>query len=137
MYIAQRRPNDTVEGIEIAPLPWLISKVRSRMQGSRAAFSMGTLGVHLTSPNMTLCLPIGHRQPCLNLWQKASQEMRKGSLLVSLEFEIPDTLPSQIIHTGTIPLPNFTFGACNQALTSLRHSICTHCFATLMPSATC
>lgn len=100
MYIAQRRPNDTVEGIEIAPLPWLISKVRARAKASNAAFTMGNYEA-LNFANYDIVFAYLSPAAMTNLWKKASQEMCKGSLLVSLEFEIPDALPDQIIHTGT------------------------------------
>lgn len=99
MYIAQRRPNDTVEGIEIAPLPWLISKVRAGMQGSSVAFTMGNYeALNFAEYDIVFAYLSPAAMP--NLWLKAKQEMGKGSLLISLEFEIPDALPSQIIHTG-------------------------------------
>lgn len=100
MYIAQRRPNDTVEGIEIAPLPWLISKVRARMQASNAAFTIGNYEA-LNFADYDVVFAYLSPAAMTNLWVKANQEMRKGSLLVSLEFEIPEALPDQIIHTGT------------------------------------
>ena len=100
MYIAQRRPNDTVEGIEIAPLPWLISKVRARMQASNAAFTRGNYE-SLNFAEYDVVFAYLSPAAMTNLWIKANQEMRKGSLLVSLEFEIPEALPDQIIHTGT------------------------------------
>jgi hypothetical protein len=99
MYIAQRRPNDTVEGIEIAPLPWLISKVRAGMQGSSAVFTMGNYeALNFAEYDIVFAYLSPAAMP--NLWQKAKQDMVKGSLLVSLEFDIPDALPNQIIHTG-------------------------------------
>lgn len=99
MYIALRRPNDTVEGIEIAPLPWLISKVRSGMQGSRANFTMGNYeSLNFAAYDIVFAYLSPAAMP--NVWFKAKQEMNKGSLLVSLEFEIPDALPNQVIHTG-------------------------------------
>lgn len=99
MYIAERRPNDTVEGIEIAPLPWLISKVRAVMQGSSATFTMGNYeALNFATYEIVFAYLSPAAMP--NVWQKAKQEMNKGSLLISLEFEIPDALPNQIIHTG-------------------------------------
>ncbi|OYZ69138.1 MAG: SAM-dependent methyltransferase, partial [Methylophilaceae bacterium 17-43-7] len=34
------------------------------------------------------------------IWQKASKEMRPGSMLISLEFDIPDAASPHIIQTG-------------------------------------
>jgi hypothetical protein len=99
MYIAQKRPIDVVEGIEIAPLPWLISKVRSHIKGSNAKFTIGNYE-KLNFANYDIVFAYLSPAAMPNLWKKASQEMRKGSVLISLEFDIPEALPPQIIHTG-------------------------------------
>jgi hypothetical protein len=99
MYIAQNRPQDTVEGIEIAPLPWLISLVRSRIKASNAKFSMGNYE-KLNFANYDIVFAYLSPAAMPALWQKASKEMRKGSVLISLEFDIPNALPPHIIHTG-------------------------------------
>ncbi len=98
-FIAQQRPDDAVEGIEIAPLPWLISKVRAAMKGSRARFTLGSYqALHFADYDVVFAYLSPAAMP--QLWQKASQEMRPGTLLVSLEFDIPHVMPLQIIHTG-------------------------------------
>jgi len=99
MYIAQKRPNDVVEGIEIAPLPWLISKVRSHIKRSNAKFTIGNYE-KLNFADYDIVFAYLSPAAMPNLWKKASQEMRKGSVLISLEFDIPEALPPQVIHTG-------------------------------------
>jgi hypothetical protein len=99
MYVAQKRPNDVVEGIEIAPLPWLISKVRSRIKASNARFSIGNYE-KLNFADYDIVFAYLSPAAMPNLWKKASQEMRKGSVLISLEFDIPEALPPHVIHTG-------------------------------------
>ena len=99
MYIAQKRLNDTVEGIEIAPLPWFISLVRSRVKASNATFTIGNYeALNFADYDIVFAYLSPAAMP--NLWQKANDEMRQGSYLISLEFDIPDASPPQVIHTG-------------------------------------
>lgn len=96
MYLAQARPQDTVEGIEIAPLPWLISRARAIISGSRARFTLGNYhALHFAQYDVVFAYLSPAAMP--SLWQKARTEMRTSSLLVSLEFPIPNLAPSQII----------------------------------------
>ncbi|WP_020182159.1 class I SAM-dependent methyltransferase [Methylotenera sp. 1P/1] len=98
-YIAQHRPNDMVEGIEVAPLPWLISKVRAYLKGSRATFTLGSYHA-LNFADYDVVFAYLSPAAMSQLWEKASQEMRHDTLLVSLEFDIPNVMPEQIIQTG-------------------------------------
>jgi hypothetical protein len=99
MYLAKFRQQDQVEGIEIAPLPWMISIVRAKFNQSRAKFTMGSYE-HLDFGQYDVIFAYLSPAAMMRLWEKASQEMRKGSLLVSLEFEIPNVVPTKIIHSG-------------------------------------
>jgi len=96
MHIASVRPQCKVEGIEIAPLPWLISYVRALLRRSRALFRMGDYR-ELDFANYDVIFAYLSPAAMLALWQKASMEMRPGSMLVSLEFEIPGITPSLCI----------------------------------------
>ncbi|MDX1914534.1 MAG: class I SAM-dependent methyltransferase [Methylophilus sp.] len=99
MYLAQSRKQDTVEGIEIAPLPWLISRLRARLKQSTATFTLGNYeALNFAAYDVVFAYLSPAAMP--RLWQKATQEMRSGSLLVSLEFEILNVSPTYIIYTG-------------------------------------
>jgi len=93
MHIAKVRPLSKVEGIEIAPLPWLISYIRAVMRRSTAVFRMGDYR-ELDFANYDVIFAYLSPAAMLALWQKASKEMRPGSMLVSLEFEIPSITPT-------------------------------------------
>lgn len=91
--LARRRPDARVTGIELAPLPWLASALRARLQGSRARFIRGdyerldfgqydAVFAYLSPAAMTA------------LWRKARVEMRPGSMLMSYEFAIHEAPPS-------------------------------------------
>jgi hypothetical protein len=99
MYIAKTRKQDVVEGIEIAPLPWLISLLRAKLNGSRANFTLGNYH-QLNFADFDVVFAYLSPAAMLQLWEKASKEMRTGSLLVSLEFEIPDVDYTEVIVTG-------------------------------------
>jgi hypothetical protein len=98
MHIAQHRQElqdfqSQLIGVEIAPLPWAISKARAYFKKSTAQFKLGNyetmnfaefdaIFAYLSPAAMTA------------LWQKAQREMRSGSMLMSYEFEITGVKPS-------------------------------------------
>lgn len=103
MYIAKARPDSHIEGIEIAPLPWLVSLLRAKIKRSKAVLKLGDYRA-LDFANYDIIFAYLSPAAMLALWQKAHQEMRSGSLLISLEFEIPGIAPSmRIAGTGHSP----------------------------------
>jgi hypothetical protein len=111
MYIAKVRPECHVEGIEIAPLPWLLSFIRSKIRYSSAVFKLGDYRA-LDFADYDIIFAYLSPAAMLALWEKANQEMKSGSLLISLEFEIPGANPnmriagsehSPIIYVWRIP----------------------------------
>ena len=96
MFIANERPESHIEGIEIAPLPWIISFIRAKFRRSTAIFSLGDYNT-LNFANYDVIFAYLSPAAMVSLWEKASQEMRPGSLLISLEFEIPNAIPTMHI----------------------------------------
>ncbi len=96
MHIAKVRPDSHIEGIEIAPLPWLVSFVRARIRRSSAVFKLGDYR-ELDFANYDVIFAYLSPAAMLALWEKSRQEMLPGSLLISLEFEIPGVTPSLCI----------------------------------------
>ncbi|CAN1532519.1 hypothetical protein MCEKH45_01470 [Methylophilaceae bacterium] len=93
MHIAKIRTDSLVEGVEVAPLPWLISYVRGKLRRSTAIFKMGDYrSLNFTNYDVVFAYLSPAAMPAL--WQKASQEMKAGSLLISLEFEVPGIAPN-------------------------------------------
>lgn len=97
MAIARMRPNSRIEGIEVAPLPWLISRVRAALSRSRAQF---TLGDYYTLDFANYDIVFAYLSPAAmpKLYQKAQPEMQAGSFLVSYEFEIPGVEPTFVME---------------------------------------
>lgn len=97
MYLAKHRPQDQVLGIEIAPLPYLISRCRAWLTRSKAEMLLGDYHQHsFFQFDMVFAYLSPAAMPAL--WQKAKQEMRQGSVLVSSEFPVPDVRPTEIIQ---------------------------------------
>jgi hypothetical protein len=96
MYISKVRPDSQVEGIEIAPLPWIISLLRTKISRSKAVFKLGDYHT-LNFADYDIIFAYLSPAAMLSLWQKASKEMKTGSMLISLEFEIPGVHPNMRI----------------------------------------
>ncbi|MDP1766237.1 MAG: class I SAM-dependent methyltransferase [Methylotenera sp.] len=96
MYIAKMRPDSHIEGIEIAPLPWMVSFIRAKFRRSSAVFKLGDYTA-LDFANYDVIFAYLSPAAMLTLWGKASKEMLSGSLLISLEFEIPGIVPTMCI----------------------------------------
>jgi energy-coupling factor transporter transmembrane protein EcfT len=87
LELARRRPDSAFVGIELAPLPWLLSRLRAALSGSRARFVRGdyeTLDFGAYDAVFAYLSPAAMSA----LWRKASTELRPGSLLISYEFAI-------------------------------------------------
>jgi hypothetical protein len=101
--LARRRPDSRFTGIELAPLPWLASRVRARLAGSHARFILGDYeGIDFGQYDLVFA----YLSPAAMdaLWRKASADMRPGSLLVSYEFAIAGREPDRIV----LPTPGQT-----------------------------
>jgi len=103
--LQRMRPDCRYEGVESAPVPFLLA-------GLRAAFGAGSIRV--TWGDMDR-IDLGrydavyaYLSPAAmdSLWRKARLEMRPGSLLISNSFGIPGVVPHRRVHAGpgTSPL---------------------------------
>jgi hypothetical protein len=99
MHLARLRADCHIEGIEIAPLPWLLSYCRARLSQSSAKFKLGN---YHALDFAAYDVVFAYLSPAVmhGLWQKAQLEMRPGSMLISYEFDIPGITPSQLVLTG-------------------------------------
>jgi hypothetical protein len=92
LELARRRPESQVAGIELAPLPWLASRLRAALSGSRARFLRGDYEA-LDFGQYDVVFAYLSPAAMSALWRKASREMRPGSMLVSYEFVITERRP--------------------------------------------
>jgi SAM-dependent methyltransferase len=86
--LARRRPDSQFTGIELAPLPWLVSRLRARLTRSSASFIRGDYeALDFGQYDLVFAYLSPAAMPAL--WNKASREMKPGTMLISYEFNIP------------------------------------------------
>lgn len=91
VHLAARYPDSRFEGIELAPLPWLASRVR-QMAGARCRFLRGDYHrLDFGAYDVVFAYLSPAAMPAL--WTKARAEMRSGALLLSHEFAVPGIMP--------------------------------------------
>ncbi|NQE47664.1 methylase [Herbaspirillum rubrisubalbicans] len=95
--LSRRRPESEFTGIEIAPLPWLVSRLRAALAGNRCRFVRGD---YLLLDFSDYDVVFAYLSPAamVALWHKARAEMKPGTLLLSYEFHIPGTTPDVVIE---------------------------------------
>ncbi len=96
--LAQRRPDSQVDGIELAPLPWFVSRLRGKLSGSRARFLRADYET-VNFGHYDVVFAYLSPAAMAGLWRKAESEMRPGSILLSYEFDIPGRMPDRRIVT--------------------------------------
>ena len=96
LNLARRRPESSFSGIELAPLPWLVSCVRARLSRSGARFIRGDYE-RLDFGAYDVVFAYLSPAAMSALWRKASAEMQVGSMLLSYEFVIIEKTPDDII----------------------------------------
>jgi hypothetical protein len=99
LNLSKARPASHFVGIEIAPLPWLVSVLRASLTRSKAQFQRGDYGrLNFAEHDVVFAYLSPVAMP--NLWLKARAEMRPGTLLLSYEFPIPSVAPSFVTATA-------------------------------------
>ncbi len=95
-HLAAARPDCSFVGIEHAPLPWLLARLRSRgvdnLTVRRGDFWPEPLQAY------DLVYAFLSPAPMPRLWRKALAEMAPGALLVSNSFAVPDVAPDRVIE---------------------------------------
>lgn len=104
LELARRRPESTFAGIELAPLPWLVSWVRARLAvGANARFVRGDYE-QLDFGDCDVLFAYLSPAAMGALWRKACAEMRPGALLLSYEFGIAGQAPDlTVVPAGRGP----------------------------------
>lgn len=96
LHLSRMRKDSAFIGIEIAPLPWLVSLLRSRIGRANARFMRGDYErLDFASFDVVFAYLSPAAMPAL--WRKARSEMRAGALLLSYEFTIPGIAPQLAI----------------------------------------
>nr|WP_269106484.1 class I SAM-dependent methyltransferase [Massilia sp. TS11] len=99
LFLAARRPDAEVWGVELAPLPWAVGAVRARLAGSRARMLRGDYEqLHFGDFDLVFAYLSPAAMPAL--YDKARAEMRPGSQLFSYEFAVPGHPATRILNVG-------------------------------------
>ncbi len=100
-YLASRRPDVELLGIELAPLPAWLSRVRALFADQRRIRirwgSFWSLSLEPYDVVFAYLSPV----PMADLWDKAQREMRPGALFVSCAFEVPGQRPDRTIELSS------------------------------------
>lgn len=95
LALAERRPDCAFFGVEIAPLPWLISVVRARIRRSRTQFTRRDYRtINLADYDVVFSYLSPAAMP--SLWQQATAQMVPESMLISYEFGLAAISPDAI-----------------------------------------
>ncbi len=94
--LSQVQSNGSYYGIEAAPLPYLVSKLRNIVFAPNNTIRWGDFWKDdLTQYDVVYAYlsPV----PMKTLWEKAKQEMQPGSIFISNSFIIPDVSPEKSV----------------------------------------
>ncbi|MDG6777457.1 hypothetical protein QCB44_01935 [Thiomicrorhabdus sp. zzn3] len=80
-------------GVETAPLPYLLAKLRSFMAGGEV-YRQDLWKVHLRDYDVVYAFL--STEPMTSLWRKVLREMQPGSLFVSNSFPVEGVAPSEV-----------------------------------------
>jgi SAM-dependent methyltransferase len=96
--LALERPDCRLVGIEHAPVPWLIARLRT-LRLRNVAIRHGDFWT-IDLGDYALVYAFLSPVPMADLWSKACAEMRPGALLVSNSFAVPDVEPAAVISVA-------------------------------------
>lgn len=95
-YLEPRFPQGRFYGTEIAPAPWLISRLRAGFKHSRVSFMRRNYAtLDLADFDVVFVFLSPAAMPAL--WQQAQAQMRSGSLFVSLSFAVAAREPDHVV----------------------------------------
>jgi len=96
--LARVRPLGQYHGIESAPVPFLVSRLRATIGSRRCCVTWGDYG-DLDLGRYDVVYAYLSPAAMSDVWRKASSEMRPGSLLISNNFSVPGVQPSSTLST--------------------------------------
>ncbi|MEY4592211.1 MAG: hypothetical protein RIR18_1106 [Pseudomonadota bacterium] len=98
--LAQQCPNLTIIAYEIAPLTYLAGRIRTRHFANITWKLERFESAELSQADIVYAFL--STEPMRELWQKASQEMKSGSLFISNSFPVLDVEPMQVLLADTV-----------------------------------
>jgi SAM-dependent methyltransferase len=96
--LAARRPESSFHGVEHALAPWFAARLRCGSRGTQCRVVRGDLWNRTLAPYDVV---YAFLSPAVmdRLWEKARDEMRPGTLLVSA-FAVPNVTPDEQVEVG-------------------------------------
>ncbi|MBT9569312.1 MAG: class I SAM-dependent methyltransferase [Thiobacillus sp.] len=92
LHLESRFPRGRFFGTEIAPAPWLISRLRARFRRSQVRFMRRDYTtLDLADYDIVFAFLSPAVMPAL--WQQAQAQMKSGSVFISLSFGVPSRVP--------------------------------------------
>lgn len=99
--LAVRHPAGRFCGVENAPLTWLLGRLRC---AGKANIDWRWADLWATDlSQFDIVYAFLSPAPMAQLWEKARQEMRPGSLFISNSFPVPDLPPVQVVEVDCVP----------------------------------
>jgi SAM-dependent methyltransferase len=96
-YLEPRFPQGRFCGAEIAPAPWVISRLRAWFRRSRVSFMRRDYAtLNLADFDVVFVFLSPAAMP--GLWQQAQAQMRSGSLFISLSFAVTARQPDHVVN---------------------------------------
>jgi len=99
-HLARARPAGRYHGVEVAPVPYLLCRLRFALSGGNCKVGWKDFR-DLDFGKYDVIYAYLSPAAMPGLWEKASREMRPGSLLLSNSFEVPGVRPAFALATGT------------------------------------
>ena len=97
LALAAQRGDAEFHGVELAPLPLLISKLRVALRRQRNCSMRWGSYWPLDLAQYDVVFAFLSPVPMSALWHKARREMRAGSLFISSSFEVPGETATRVI----------------------------------------
>ncbi len=95
-YLAQQHPEGEFVGVESAPLPMLLARLRCKKQHNITLLQQDMWSLNLARFDVVYCFL--SPEPMPKIYVKARKEMRPGSLLISNSFTVQGREPDQVLE---------------------------------------
>jgi SAM-dependent methyltransferase len=100
--LERRFPQGAFTGVELAPAPWLISRLRTRLSGSRVRFLRHDYAALDLAPyDVVFAFLSPAAMPAL--WQQVVAQMRPGARFMSLSFGVAAREPDAVVAFAPHP----------------------------------
>jgi SAM-dependent methyltransferase len=99
-YLDKRFPFGMFHGVETAPIPFVISWVRSKLNKAQFQVRYQNMWQVDLAPYDVVYAFLSP-QPMPDLWQKVQREMQPGSIFISNSFTVPDVEPDEVVELNS------------------------------------